>query len=251
MDPLRNTQGQYRSIFQPTHLDQPNTPPFEADQQSTTHSDWSSSGASETITLADRVSHHVIHPNYIFKGFKHDITDSDDSDSDGFKHDITDSEDSESDGFKHDITDSDDSHSDGFQHDIQLSSPAPIPPNIGHIFPDPSLLRQRLHRLPPDDQSRNGWLSLLDCNQTNSRAEPPWNPFPNVLGMMLFMNMNNPALNMSRKCCQSFLKVLRTLQAEGHLNAEYYVPRHATTIEKWWRWIPQPPQSYCFCLSLH
>lgn len=109
-------------------------------------------------------------------------------------------------------------------------------------YPNPNQLRNLIDGLPPHDPSKIAWEKLLSHEKENSLAEPDWYPFRNELCLLLWLGRYNPSLNITRSILQYFLKLLRTLQVNGHLNDEYFVPSNATTIEKWWDFIPKPPQ---------
>ena len=98
-------------------------------------------------------------------------------------------------------------------------------------------------QLPADDTGRLAWESLLfhDCEST--KADPDWYPWRNELCMMLFLCRYDPTFSISRNAIQCFIFILKTLQQNGHLNQRYWIPKHANTVERWWKWLPKPPQS--------
>lgn len=113
----------------------------------------------------------------------------------------------------------------------------------GFQMPDQQHLQQELNNLRDDDKSQIAWNSLIKHNKSNKNASYQHYPFVNTACSLLFFGRFNPTLGITRNITQWVLTLLRTLQVEGHLDSEYFIPKDASTIEKWWKYIPQPPLS--------
>ena len=99
-----------------------------------------------------------------------------------------------------------------------------------------------INQLPPTDAGRQAWEALIwhDCEST--KADLDWYPWRNELCMLLFLCRYDPTYSISRNAIRCFIYILKTLQQNGHLRRDYWIPKYANTIEKWWKWLPKPPQ---------
>lgn len=115
-------------------------------------------------------------------------------------------------------------------------------------FPTTQQIREEINNLPQQDPCRLAWESLLTSAIANDKDTPEWSPFNNGLCFMLFLLRYHPTLAVTRETMDNFLLILLTLQQQGIIDDEYYIPKCATTIEKWWCFIPKPPTSmFYFC----
>ena len=111
------------------------------------------------------------------------------------------------------------------------------------IWPPTAQVTALLDTLPDNDPNKIAWQTLIDHNKWNSKADPDWYPFRNELHFLLFLARFDPNLGITRQIIQIFLDILQTLQKNGHITDTYNIPKHATTVEKWWQFIPKPPIS--------
>ena len=108
-------------------------------------------------------------------------------------------------------------------------------------WPPPETIFAKISTLDEHDANRLAWETLLKHDIPNTAADTDWYPFRNELGLLLFVGRYDPKLGITRNIIQYFLKILRTLQANGHITRDYVIPKNATTVETWWKYIPQPP----------
>ena len=150
------------------------------------------------------------------------------------------------------------------EDDFQV--PAPLAPQQNDIsdwkWPDQAELKQRYERLEPSSPSYLAWSRLVNHDVYNKNAELEWYPFQNELCFMLWLGRSDPSLGMTRNMLTWIINLLLTLKMNNHIDNDYFIPTHATTVEKWWRFIPQPPSRmskyYCYpctrvfdvCLSI-
>ena len=114
-------------------------------------------------------------------------------------------------------------------------------------WPDQEQLRVQLNNLSPNDPSRLAWENLIDHENVNKNASNEWYPGRNIVDYLLFVGKNDPNWGMTRKMLQWIVDLLLTLQVEGYLDEDLKIPTNATTIEKWWIYIPKPPTSLVNC----
>ena len=107
--------------------------------------------------------------------------------------------------------------------------------------PDAQYIKDKLENIPDNNPSKKAWQALFESTHVNENATTEWFPFENELGLMLFIARYDPQLNLTREHIKFFLLVLRTLQNHGILDANYFVPKSAYTIETWKKYIPKPP----------
>ena len=110
---------------------------------------------------------------------------------------------------------------------------------------------EMLQQLTDDNPTKRAWTNLIEFKEANKNATAEWFPFENELGLLLFVGRYDPQLSITRAIIQFFIKILRTLQENGHLNANYSIPKDASTVEKWMKNIPTPPIGKPCTLSLH
>lgn len=108
-------------------------------------------------------------------------------------------------------------------------------------YPPPQTVYDTINNLPETDPNKVAWLSLLQHESTNSKASPDWYPWRNELCVLLFLCRFDATYGITRNIIQCFLNILLTLKERGHINNEYFIPTDASTIEKWWDFIPKPP----------
>ena len=92
-------------------------------------------------------------------------------------------------------------------------------------------------------EEKQAYQTLLDHNTTNREASSDWFPFTNELAFFLFIGRYDPDLAITRSITDYFLMILHTMQQNGVIAADYFIPKSASTVEKWWQYIPQPPLS--------
>lgn len=131
-------------------------------------------------------------------------------------------------------TDSDDESS-------SLSDQSQAPPPQWQN-PTSQQIREAISNLSPNDHCRQAWEALLQSAINNNDASDEWYPFINCLCFMLFLLRYHPTLAVSRETMDIFLIILLTLQTQGIIHQNYWIPTCATTIEKWWSYFPTPPK---------
>ena len=81
---------------------------------------------------------------------------------------------------------------------------------------------------------------------TRKQASHEWYPFVNELEFLLFMAYNDKTTGVTRQTLEFIISLLRTLQKNGHLHHEYFVPKTAVSITRLWQYLVEPPISMCF-----
>ena len=115
--------------------------------------------------------------------------------------------------------------------------------NLPWRWPSSDQVTRVIGQLPDDDTGRLAWEALLHHDCESTKADADWYPWRNELCMMLFLCRYDPTFSISRNAIQCFIWILKTLQQNGHFNGRYWIPKHANTVERWWKWLPKPPQS--------
>lgn len=139
--------------------------------------------------------------------------------------DNTDSHDNISEHYNNEINSDTDSYSDSDDWD----------------FPTPDDVSQEINQLENLNPNKLAWQALLEHDDENSKAHVDWYPWRNELCMLLFLCRYDPTYGMTRNIIQCFLDILRTMKKNGHITANYFIPKDASTVEKWWKFIPKPP----------
>lgn len=97
---------------------------------------------------------------------------------------------------------------------------------------------------PNDDKDiKLGWQTLLQQKTAIPNSTRDWFPFPNSLFLFLFVGRYDASLGITRNVINFFIKILKQLQHEGHLDASYQIPGDGSEIERLWTHLPQFPMS--------
>ena len=105
------------------------------------------------------------------------------------------------------------------------------------------MLYNALRNIDNEAPNKLAWTSLLEHESWNDEAPNNWRPFDNGLCAMLFLGYVNPELHLTRNVLNWFLAVLHSLQQQGVIKNNYWIPADGTTIERWKRFFPVPPTS--------
>lgn len=117
-------------------------------------------------------------------------------------------------------------------------------------FPPQQALVNALRQLPNDSPNKLAYQALQKHEEWNTKYEHvDWRPFANELAWMLFAGHVDPGLHVTRNILKWVLSMLHTLQTNGIIKQDYWIPRNATTIEQWKRFFPKPPTRYVCVLS--
>lgn len=117
-------------------------------------------------------------------------------------------------------------------------------------YPSTEEVIRVINTLPPTDPSRVAWAALVEHKKGNKNAHPDWYPWRNELHMLLFLCRFDPDIGFTRTTITYVLKILKTLQKNGHIHEDYNIPKAAQTIENWWCYLPEPPIRMLFILAL-
>lgn len=118
--------------------------------------------------------------------------------------------------------------------------------NPNNIWPTGAQVRNFIEQEanPNDDKEiKLGWQTLLQQKTAIPNSTNDWFPFPNALYLFLFIGRYDASLAITRNIINFFIKILKTLQDQGHLDASYKMPGDGSEIERLWTHLPQLPLS--------
>ena len=102
-------------------------------------------------------------------------------------------------------------------------------------------LKEHIFDLPQHNHSRLAYDSLWNSNNSNKFATVDCQPFRNEFDALSFFMYQNPELKITRNAMTLFIKIMRTIKKNGHLNENYWIPKSAQVIESRWKFFPTPP----------
>ena len=114
-------------------------------------------------------------------------------------------------------------------------------------WPNTTQILNLINELPDNDPNKIAWDSLINNQEESKNANiNDWYPFRNELCFLLFVGRFDPDRAITRQTMTYFCSILRTLQQNGHLNEDYFVPKNGNLIETWWKYLPTPPMREFF-----
>ena len=119
--------------------------------------------------------------------------------------------------------------------------------NPGNIWPTAAQVRHFIRtetdpQHPNDDKDiKLGWQTLLQQKTAIPDSTRDWFPWPNSLYLFLFVGRYDASLGITRNVVNFFIKILKQLQHEGHLDVSYKIPGDGSEIERLWTHLPQFP----------
>ena len=110
-------------------------------------------------------------------------------------------------------------------------------------FPTPQEIWQVMDDEKQANDVKKAYQILLTHKESHDEASDEWYPFVNLLCFLLFIGRFDPYLCLTDRCINFILILLHTLQAFGIIIRDYYIPKDASVVRKWFKNIPQPPLS--------
>ena len=138
-------------------------------------------------------------------------------------------------------------HVSAIQHQQNNQAPPPhqMPPQQPQQPQQASLsdlLRQLCDNLPNNNPIKQSYQTLLNHDQWPKKyVNHDFAPFRNLICFMLYIGWEDKSLGMTKKMLNWILNLLLTLQVDNIIQANYFIPKDASTILKYKRWFPDPP----------